>query len=146
MPVHSTTPEQAATIPFRGNGKKVEVCLIRRWDSNLWGIPKGTVDPGETHDETALKESWEEAGLRGRLVGDAIGAYRYRKLGATLTVEVYLMEVRTLDDTWQEAHLRERRWFPLHEAVELLAGHPVRPLLEQARSALSAQAGAARRA
>ena len=68
-------------------------CVIRRKDANKWGIPKGLVDPGDTHEETALNEAWEEAGINGRLLGAAIGTYRYRKWGTRLTVAVYVMEV-----------------------------------------------------
>jgi len=37
-----------------------------------------------------LQEAWEEAGLRGRILGEALGN---EKAGVLLTVEAYLMEV-----------------------------------------------------
>ena len=86
-------PEQAAAIPIRRAGRTLQICVIRRKDANRWGIPKGLVDPGDTHEETALNEAWEEAGINGRLLGAAIGTYRYRKWGTRLTVAVYVMEV-----------------------------------------------------
>ena len=86
-------PEQAAAIPIRRAGRALQICVIRRKDANRWGIPKGLVDPGDTHEETALNEAWEEAGINGRLLGAAIGTYRYRKWGTRLTVAVYVMEV-----------------------------------------------------
>ena len=33
-----------------------------------WVLPKGTVEPGETHIETALREVHEEAGVRATVV------------------------------------------------------------------------------
>jgi 8-oxo-dGTP pyrophosphatase MutT (NUDIX family) len=51
------------------------------------------VDPGDTPEETALNEAWEEAGLRGRLIGDVVGTYEYEKWNTTFAVTVYLMEV-----------------------------------------------------
>ena len=68
-------------IPFRGTGKKLEICLIRRKGSKKWGIPKGFVERGDTSKDAALKEAFEEAGLKGRLVGDAVGNYEYQKMG-----------------------------------------------------------------
>jgi phosphohistidine phosphatase len=133
----SSRPEQAAALPFRRNGAKLQLCLIRRWDSNAWSIPKGTVDPGDTLSETALKETWEEAGLRGGLHGECVGTYRYQKWGASLTVAVYLIEVTAQADAWDESHLRERKWFALSDAIGRLSDHPVQPLLERAVAMLA---------
>lgn len=127
-------PEQAAAIPFRRVGRQLQVCIIRRKESTAWGIPKGLVDPGTTHEQTALNEAWEEAGIKGRLLGAAIGTYRYRKWGSRLTVAVYVMELLQQARTWEESSFRERLWVPFAEAGILLADHPVAPLLARAHS------------
>ena len=126
-------PEQAAAIAVRRNAQVLEVCLIRKKESKHWGIPKGIVDPGDTHEQTALNEAWEEVGLKGRLIGGAIGTYEYKKWHTTFLVAVYVMEVLEQYDEWQEAVLRERRWSSFGEADSLLMDHPVRPLLDRAR-------------
>lgn len=128
--------QQAAAIAVRRSARDLEVCLIRRKGSKAWGIPKGVVDRGDTHEETALNEAWEEAGLRGRLIGDPIGTYEYEKWDRTLTVAVYVMEVLDQADTWEEAEFRERRWTSFAKAASRLTRHPVRPLLDRARSLL----------
>ena len=111
MPNRAGRPQQAAAIAFRRTGDTVQLCLIRRKDTQKrWGIPKGVIDPGDTPDETAVNESWEEAGLVARVVGDSIGTYKYDKWGRTLTVAVFLLEVLEEEDTWDEADVRERRW------------------------------------
>lgn len=127
-------PHQAAAIAVRRHGRDLQVCLIRRRNATTWGVPKGLIDPGETPEETALKESWEEAGLRGRVIGNAIGTYTYAKWGTTFLVAVYVMEVLETTDTWEEAELRERRWTSFDAANSLLEDHPVRSLLERASS------------
>jgi len=129
--------QQAAAIAVRRRARSLQVCLIRRKDSGTWGIPKGVVDHGDTREETALNEAWEEAGLKGRLIGDAIGTYKYKKWDKTLRVAVYVMEVLDQADTWEEAGFRERRWTSFEKAVERLTRHPVRPLLERARTLLA---------
>ena len=105
-----------------------------------WGIPKGTVDPGQTHAETALKEAWEEAGVRGRLVGDSLGTYRYEKFGRPLTVMLYAMEVLEHHDDWDEADIRERMWASLDEAGVLLFDHPASTFLGRALRLFSVEA------
>src|SRR5678816_1936962 len=122
---NTRVPEQAAAIPVRRNRQALEVCLIRQKGSKRWGIPKGIVDPGDTHEQTALNEAWEEAGLKGRLLGDAIGTYEYDKWYTTFMVAVYVMEVLEQHDEWQESVIRERRWTSFGEAASLLMDHPV---------------------
>jgi 8-oxo-dGTP pyrophosphatase MutT (NUDIX family) len=134
------SPQQAAAIPIRRSGSDLEICLIRKRVSKAWGIPKGSVDAGDTPATTALKEAWEEAGLRGRLIGEPLGTYRYEKWGDRLEVMVYLMEVLEEYDVWQEVGLRERRWTPFSEGASLLIAHPAHPFLRRARSLFPVQA------
>ena len=124
-------PQQAAVFAVRKSGADIEVCLIRRRDARNWGIPKGFIEAGETPEETALNEAWEEAGIHGQLVGEAIGTYEYAKSGTRLTVAVYVMRVLEEVTTWPEMRFRERRWVPMAEAASALRRHPVCPLLDQ---------------
>jgi 8-oxo-dGTP pyrophosphatase MutT (NUDIX family) len=125
-------PQQAAAIPIRRRGDGLQICLIRKRLSGTWGIPKGTVDSGQTHETTALKEAWEEAGVRGRLIGDPLGTYKYEKYGRPLTVMVYVMEVLEHHHDWEEAGIRERKWASLEEAGLLLIEHPALAFLDRA--------------
>ena len=127
---------QAGVIPFRRKKGTIEVCLIRNKGRRKWKIPKGFVDPGETVEQAALKEAWEEAGVRGRLVGEPIGSYDYDKWEEKLTVSVYLMEVSDQEEKWEESRFRERAWSPVDDAFEMLKKHPVRPLLDTAADRL----------
>ena len=133
-------PQQAAAIPIRRRGSDLEVCLIRKRLGGSWGIPKGTVDSGQTHASTALNESWEEAGLRGRLVGDALGTYKYEKYGRPLSVMVFVMEVLEHHKDWIEAGIRERKWASFEEASVLLDEHPVYAFLDRAYRLFSVDA------
>ncbi len=128
--------EQAGVIPFRRREGVIEICLIRNIGRKKWKIPKGFVDSDETIEEAALKEAWEEAGLKGRLVGEPIGSYEYEKWEFELTVTVYLMEVASEDDKWQESRFRERKWSAIETAFAMLKKHPVGPLLDTAAARL----------
>jgi 8-oxo-dGTP pyrophosphatase MutT (NUDIX family) len=39
------------------------VLLQRRKDNGLWGIPGGSLEPGESFEEAAIRETYEEVGL-----------------------------------------------------------------------------------
>jgi 8-oxo-dGTP pyrophosphatase MutT (NUDIX family) len=126
-----TSPRQVAAIPLRTSDSRTQVCIIRRKGSGKWGIPKGFIDSGDTREQAALTEAYEEAGLAGEIVGKSIGTYDYKKGSVTLTVAVFLMEVLEEHPTWPEMSFRERRWCSVERARSLLKNHRVRPLLDR---------------
>jgi 8-oxo-dGTP pyrophosphatase MutT (NUDIX family) len=133
--------QQAAAIPFRRIDGRLEICLIRR-RTGSWGIPKGRVERGESREEAARRETWEEAGIKGRASGASIGNYEYSRRGAHFVVAVFLLEVLEERGAWHESALRERRWVTVADAAEMLSDHPVRSLFERAAGRLSGDGSA----
>jgi 8-oxo-dGTP pyrophosphatase MutT (NUDIX family) len=137
-PLFTSRPRQAAAIPVcRTADGTLQVCLIRRRQAGSWGIPKGFLDPGDTPAEAALREAYEEAGINGRIVGEAVGTYTYSKAGSRYTVAVFVMEVSEEERNWPEAWLRVRAWHDLDAALSLLGAHPVSPLLDNVRERIA---------
>ena len=66
--------------------------IVSSSNNKHWLIPKGIVEPGMTAEESACKEAFEEAGVKG-IVEDFIGSYAQKKWGAKCTVAVYAMRV-----------------------------------------------------
>src|SRR5688500_6320593 len=85
-PPQRDTILQAGAIPFRRGECRTEFCLITSSSGGRWGFPKGIIESGDTAQGTALQEAFEEAGLHGRIIGDALGSYRYEKWGSELVV------------------------------------------------------------
>lgn len=54
--------------------EKNEILLQKRSDVNLWGIPSGHVEPGETVTNAAIREVLEETGLQIKILR-LIGVY-----------------------------------------------------------------------
>ncbi len=50
------------------------ILLTRRTDNGRWCLPGGAVEPGESVEETCIREVWEETGLTVRVVR-LIGVY-----------------------------------------------------------------------
>ena len=132
---------QACAVPFRLRNGRIEFCLITSSRKRRWGFPKGIIDPGETHEETALKEAEEEAGLHGQIVGEPLGIYTYEKWNSDLVVTVVLMRVRRTLNDWPERSLRQRQWVQLDTARLHLAHPRQKELLEVAVERILAQAG-----
>ena len=67
---------------------RLEVVICRRASTGLWALPKGTPEPGETREQTALREVQEETGLSVAIIGE-LGNVRY-----TFTAEGVLHDKR----------------------------------------------------
>ena len=97
---------QASAIPI----KEGKICLVTSSNGKRWVIPKGQIEPGQTAGETALQESWEEAGITGVLYPEPIGSYLYEKMGRTHHVTVFMMDVHEVAMNWPERSYRQRIW------------------------------------
>jgi phosphohistidine phosphatase len=129
---------QAAAIPYRLRDRTAEFCLITSFRRGHWGVPKGIIDPGETPQQTALKEAEEEAGLFGRIEGGPLGTFEYFKWGTVLYVTVYLMRVTQVEADWQEARFRKRAWYGAHEARATIHRDEIRAMITPAMNRIQA--------
>ena len=135
-------PERSAgCVVFNGEEK---VLLLRRADGDLWCLPKGHVDPGESDEQAALREVAEESGLRAKIVRRLPDVrYSFHRHGephnVDKTVRYFLAEavggrVKT------EAGFEEARWCDRAQALRLLHYANDRLIVRAAFDALSRRA------
>jgi uracil-DNA glycosylase len=62
-PTRPTASSGAVVVSPEGR-----ILLLKRADEEIWCLPKGTVEPGETLEETAIREVREETGLQVNLL------------------------------------------------------------------------------
>ncbi|MGH3243400.1 MAG: NUDIX hydrolase [Spirillospora sp.] len=112
--------------------------------AGTWALPKGLIGPGETAQETALREVTEETGVTGALVGklgDVRYVYTWRGERVFKVVSFFLVRYRRgrLGDLPPAlAHeVDEARWLPLDEAPRLLAYKGEREMSERAIAAVA---------
>ena len=107
----------------------------RLGNGGSWTLPKGTPNPPETLEETALREVAEETGLEVRIVApiDRI-EYVFVQGGAKIhkTVHFWLMEAIGGDLGRHDHEFDEVRWVPLADAPGLLTFETERALVERA--------------
>ncbi len=96
--------------------------------AGVWALPKGLIDPGESPEETALREVAEETGADGRSegkLGDVKYVYTWAGERIFKVVSFYLVRYSggRLGDIPQEHRheVAEVRWLPLEDAPRLLA-------------------------
>jgi len=66
------------------------LAIVHRRKRADWALPKGKPEPGESPDQTALREAMEETGVNLRL-GVFAGRYRYRVKDKLKVVEMWHM-------------------------------------------------------
>ena len=99
-------------------------------------VPTGSLDRGESGREAAVREAEEEAGLLGELTREPIGRYCYSKQNERYQVDVYVLRVTIVLESWREAAHRRRRWMAVDEAMERLRPE-LHGLVETVRTARS---------
>jgi 8-oxo-dGTP diphosphatase len=107
--------EAAGGIVLRGG----RMALVHRPRYDDWSLPKGKLDPGETFEDAALREVWEETGLRARLVRE-LPSVEYEVRGRSKLVRYWLMSVESDDGFEPNDEVDELRWLSPAEALDLL--------------------------
>ncbi|MGR3823316.1 MAG: NUDIX hydrolase [Salipiger marinus] len=113
---------QCAALCYRIRGSKLQLLLITSRSGRRWTLPKGWPMPGRSMAESAAREAWEEAGVRGRLQGGCAGSYIYRKRHSPHPhmAMVFPLEVTGLDKRFPERGQRKRRWLSRRRAAALV--------------------------
>ncbi len=104
----------------------------RERDAVTWTLPKGTPEPGETREATAIREVGEESGLVVRIVKPLESIqYRFVQHGTRIhkTVHYYLMEAVGGDLDRHDHEFEQVRWVPFDEAPGLLTFETERALV-----------------
>jgi 8-oxo-dGTP pyrophosphatase MutT (NUDIX family) len=102
------------------------VPLVTSRETKRWIIPKGWPIKGLKPSQSAAREAYEEAGVRGRIADLALGHYVYEKRledGVTAVpcqVEVFPLLVKRPSKDWPESEQRTTQWFPAAEAAALV--------------------------
>ncbi len=123
----------AAILVFDSQNR---LLLMKRSDNRCWGIPGGSIEPGETLEIAARRETYEETNLEIdelSLFGVFSGPEFYYKYPNG--DETYNVTAAYLSHAWHgEVRLNEEhtewRWFAIHEIPDDLSP-PIKPIIEK---------------
>ena len=118
----------AGGVVVREREGTVELAVIQPRGRDVWALPKGHVDAGETPEQAAAREVLEETGLRVQLeapLGEIRYVYQFR--GAKIFKQVHFFLFRYLEgeidriDPKMRLEVSQARWIPLADAQTTLA-------------------------
>jgi 8-oxo-dGTP pyrophosphatase MutT (NUDIX family) len=92
-------------------------------------FPKGHLEAGESHEDAALREAEEEAGISGTVAGRVGPTLTFQSGDESVAVKYFLVHL-TADAASPEG--REKVWLPPDEALERLGFQNARDLLRAA--------------
>ena len=118
---------QYGALPYRFTPEAaIEILIVTTRQSRRWIIPKGWPIKGLKPPNSAAREAFEEAGVRGRVRGKSIGLFTYDKvidesgLRVSCEVLVFPLLVKRQSEAWPEREQRMAQWVAPGKAVALI--------------------------
>ena len=121
---------QAGGIVIRKKGERLSVLLVRaKSDPSIWIFPKGHIERGETAPEAALRETEEEAGIKGELLGAVGKPVEFHNGRYLVRARYYAIRPRSESP---KTDGRAKRWFAFADALKAVHFEEDRDLLRAA--------------
>lgn len=119
----------------RDQSGRLEIVICGRRSDRVWGLPKGTPDPDEAIEQTAIREVQEETGLAVSL-GEQLGSieYWFTANGVRYHKQVHhwLMQPTGGDVSLHDHEFDVVCWLPADQALETLTYDGERQLVAEA--------------
>lgn len=125
--------KSCGAVIYRRIGENLEFLSISDRNDGHWGFPKGHVEINESEEETAIREIFEETGLKVNLINGFRVAIEYSiKQGTMKEVIFFLANVENQVVHIQLEELNDFKWASFQFAKQLLSYKSSKDVLEQA--------------
>ena len=124
---------------FHGN---TELLLIKHANGGHWSFPKGHMESGETEEETAQREVWEETGIDIMIDTSFRETVSYSPKKDTVKEVVYFLAMaKNFNYTPQPEEISQIRWVEISLAHQVLSYDNDRQLVNKARPVIKGSYG-----
>ena len=117
----------AGGLLVRDDGR---VAVVHRPRYDDWSLPKGKLDAGESFEDGALREVWEETGVRARIREELAPVEYVDRKGRDKLVRYWLMSVVDDPGFTPNDEVDELRWLTPDAALALVSYAHDKALLE----------------
>ena len=117
----SISEYRAGGVVIRHNNGVVEYLMVTsNANKKRWIIPAGHVEAGETDEETALREVYEEAGVQTTVLTD-LGKleYHWDRGEGQLHIETHLFLLKYVQTVFLEPEGRQVKFFTMEQLLTL---------------------------
>ena len=124
--------KSCGAVVYRMGENGPEILLIKHKNGGHWAFPKGHVEKKETESETALREIWEETGLKVELDTKFRKMVTYSpKPGVMKDVIYFAGEAKQENARPQPEEVLKISWKVPEEALELVTYATDREVLQE---------------
>ena len=135
--------KSCGAVVFTRESGEIRFVLVRQ-RSGQYSFPKGHVEPGETEKQTAMREIWEETGLRPVILEGYRDGESYelpKKPGCKKDVVYFLAEYSGQKFAPQNTDAVSAELFDYEEALDMLPTENRRNVLIRAKAYLDRMPG-----
>ncbi|KAI8098617.1 NUDIX hydrolase domain-like protein [Halteromyces radiatus] len=112
----------AGCLPIDPINKKFLLITSSNKNNDNWVLPKGGWEEDETQAQAALRETWEEAGIKGRITRQLGVFEEATKKQIKAHHWIFELEIDEVCKKFPEKKKRERRWYTFEEALLVVKG------------------------
>lgn len=109
---------EIGSFPFLKKKGKIYIMLVTNTSGKLWILPKGHPESDLNNSQVAELETYEEAGVKGKVLHKSLHSEFKRETGGLLVV--YPIYIDKILDEWKEDKIRKRCLVKVKDALKLV--------------------------
>lgn len=134
--------KKVGVIPYQIIDGEISILMVTSMGTGRWILPKGNLKAKESHKKGCLREAFEEAGVKGKILKNfpmtivmpANGQDADYQHQGKIPVVFYPMRVDHLSAKWPEQYQRQRKWMTLDAAMAELPSKDILSVLKHFKS------------